>query len=267
MLKNAKSSITDELKVLVKVVALHGDDELADKITRNSNNQNATKPRDMRSNHMIQQRLKREVNELNYNDIVYEVKRGESNPGKTTLSNEDAGLALLALDLGEPWSCHQKYKVMDESHGKIFGRPDVNGAKVVALAEALRSVTPALNEFEDTQFGHYNLTRYFLAHIVSDIIKSEDKGRKLFSNPMLLFEKGKILDFLTVFSELAGTTVYDLNAEISELSEKDSFDYKSDLKSRSWCRTITKKMNASYKKDVKRKKALPINELLAEFSV
>ena len=264
-LKNAKASITDELRILVKVVALHGDVELSEKITSNSNNQNATKARDMRSNHIIQQRIKKEVDELNYKNIVYEVKRGEINIGKVALSNEDAGLAVLALDLGEPWNCHQRYKVMDESHGKIFGRPDVTGAKVIALSEMLRSVGPVLDDFEDSQFGHYNLTRYFLAHVVAEIIRSEPKGKILFRNFESLFNDEKIGDLIDVFRALVETTVQDLNVEIAELSEIEPFDYKSHLKNQTWCKGMTSKLKATYNKDVKRKKATPIGELIRAF--
>ena len=53
--------------------------------------------------------------------VAYEIKQGEVNKGKSLLSNEYAGLILLAMDLAQPWSCHQKYKVMDELHSEIFG--------------------------------------------------------------------------------------------------------------------------------------------------
>ena len=53
-LHTAKSSITDELRVLTKVVAVKGNTPLAEKITYNSNNQNAIKARDLKSNHPTQ---------------------------------------------------------------------------------------------------------------------------------------------------------------------------------------------------------------------
>ena len=264
-LQKAKSSLTSDLKILVKVVALQSNAELTDKITINSNNQNATKPRDMRSNHDIQRRIKKEVDSLNYKNLVYEIKRGEANQDKIAVSNEDAGLAVLALDLGEPWSCHQKYKVMDESHGKIFGRPDVIGSKIVVLSEAIKSLNPVLDEFKESQFGHYNLTRFFLAHAVAEIIKDDERGKMLFANFDPLFKHNQIEQFLALFTQLASTTVDDLNVEISELSETGTFDYKSDLKSPKWCRQMTEKLKATYKKDVKRKKAEPIGELLVAF--
>lgn len=264
-LMNAKSAITQDLKVLVKVVELGDDSELSEKITRNSNNQNAIKARDLKSNNPIQERLKKEVASLRYKNYVYEVKRGETNKGKIPISNEDAGLALLSMDLGEPWACHQKYKVMDDSHSKIFGRSDVDGAKVLALYSALEEIKPCLDDFENTLFGHYTLTRYFVAYAVSEIIKSDPSGHLVFARFRQLILAGKLEAFLEMFVGLAATTVDDINAEIEDLSEEDNFDYKRDLKSPTWCRAICTKIKAAYSKDVKRKRAQPIAALVGPF--
>tara|TARA_R100000687_G_scaffold77858_1_gene70661 strand:+ start:350 stop:2035 length:1686 start_codon:yes stop_codon:yes gene_type:complete len=261
-LLNAKGAISQDLRVLVKVVELGDDAALSDKITTNSNNQNAIKARDLKSNNPIQERLKNEVEMLGGGQVHYEVKRGEMTKGKKVISNEDAGLALLAMDIGEPWSCHQKYKVMDESHAKIFGRSDVSGAKILTLVTALDAISPSLDGFEDTLFGHYTLTRYFLAYVVSEIIKSDPAGKKVFAEFDAIAKQKKTDNFVAMFQELAATTVDDINAEVEELLENDVFDYKRDLKSPKWCRTICAKMKASYNKDVKRKKAKSVAELV-----
>ncbi len=53
-----KAKISDDLKILVKLIEVKGDIALSERITRNSNNQNAIKARDLKSNHNIQQRIK-----------------------------------------------------------------------------------------------------------------------------------------------------------------------------------------------------------------
>lgn len=258
-----KAKITSDLKILVRAIAVKGDAELSEKITTNSNNQNAIKPRDMRSNHGIQQRLKAEV-QAAAAGISYKVKQGEKLPGEV-LENEDAGLILLAMDLGEPWSCHQKYKVMDESHSKIFGRPDVNGWKIIGQFRMFSTIDEALGGFDDKTFGHYTLTRYFIAHSVSEIIKDSKRGALAFQSLRAIIDKGQLGILCGVFSDIAKTAVNDLNAEITELGE--SFDYKSDLKSPNWGRTMAAKLKASYRKDVTRKKAQPIDELLKDLDI
>ncbi|MCJ7871150.1 AIPR family protein [Phaeobacter sp. J2-8] len=264
-LLSSKASITADLRVLVKVVALGDDAQLSEKITHNSNNQNAIKARDQKSNNPIQQRLKKEVAALKYSDFVLEVKQGELNPKKEVLRNEDSGLALLAVELGEPWTCHQKYKVMDESHAKIFGRSDVTGAKLVFCHLLVESMLGVLDGFDDPVFGHYNLTKYFLAHAVSQIVRGEEAVKAVLTDPRKLFAEGKVDDFVKVFAGIASTTVDDLNAEIGELIEEDKFDHKRDLKSPIWCKTMTGKLVSAYKKDVKRKRVDPIDDLFSEY--
>ena len=98
---NNRSKLTEDLRVLVKVVAL-ANAQLSRTITENSNNQNAIKPRDMRANHLLMTRLQTEMaaKEPKY---FFEIKRGEKAPeGAVTISNELAGRELLAFDLHRP---------------------------------------------------------------------------------------------------------------------------------------------------------------------
>lgn len=266
-LLNSKSNITDDLRILVKVVALGDDDHLSEKITHNSNNQNAIKARDQKSNNPIQQRLKKEVANLQNSNFVLEVKQGEVNQNKDVLRNEDAGLALLAVDLGEPWTCHQKYKIMDDAHARIFGRSDVSGAKLVFCHLLVESMRNVLDEFKDPVFGHYNLTKYFLAHSVRCILDENDEIKAIFRDPSKLFEKNKAVSFVETFAGIASTTVVDLTAEIEEHVENNgTFDHKRDLKSPKWCKHMTGKLVSAYQKDVKRNKAEPIPKLFSDFT-
>ena len=262
-LYTAKDSITDDLRVLTKVVALKGDTSLAGKITYNSNNQNAIKARDLRSNHPIQARLQKEILDIDYKGYRYEVKRGEDNQGFKVIPNEEAGLILLAMDLGEPWSCHQKYRIMDDSHGRIFGQPHVNGYKIIVLFEAFRATLEGLSDIEEKPFSAYNLTKYFLSFVVSEIVRTSSRGKAILHSPKVLFEHDVIDEFSKLFGELSQTVALDLNAEVQEILEDGKVDYKASLKSAKWCEGMSRTLVSSYLKDVKRKKAEPIEDLLS----
>ena len=107
-----KSKLSENLRVLVRVIKVKNE-ELAKQITHNSNNQNAIRPRDLRSNHTIMVRLQKEMSSLPGN-YFFEIKRGEIAPvGATVITNDEIGRTLLAFDLREPWSAHQIYKVFD----------------------------------------------------------------------------------------------------------------------------------------------------------
>lgn len=253
-----KSKLSDDLKILVKLIEVKGDVALSQKITRNSNNQNAIKARDLKSNHNLQQRLKVEVAKASKGKVAYEIKQGEHNKNKKVIQNEQAGLILLAVDLKEPWSCHQKYKVMDQLHADIFGRPNVTGARVLAQWESFNSVIPALDQITNDAFAKYTLTRYFLAYLVASIIRSDPVGMRVMDSLDRVVANGKLQTFVEAFSELAWAVANDLNAEIAA-DDDEVFDHKTHLKSRKWCETTEAKILAQFQKDVLRKKADPIS--------
>lgn len=261
-----KSKITDDLKILVKLIETKGDTALSQRITTNSNNQNAIKARDLKSNHNIQQRLKAEIDALSNHEIAYEIKQGEDNKGKTVIVNEQAGLIMLAMDLSEPWSCHQKYKVMDELHSNIFGRPDVTGAKILGYWSCFKSVESALDAIEDKHFAYYTLTKYFLAYATVSLLRTNPIGEEMLNNMKGILTSNRQEELAELFKNLATSLALDLNAEIVG-EDVEAFDYKNELKSPSWCKKISAKLVAQYSKDVMRKKAEPIATICSKLAV
>lgn len=258
-LLSERAKITDELKILVKLIEVKGNVSLSQKITRNSNNQNAIKARDMKSNHNLQQRLKVEVDKVSDGEFAYEIKQGENNKGKDVISNEDAGLVLLAADLEQPWNCHQKYKVMDDLHSDIFGRPIVTGGRVIALWKCFQTIPNCLGELENQAFANYTLTKFFLFFSVISIMKDSQEGLKLLSSLDDVAKNGQLDELADGFAILAENAAIDLNAEIAP-EEDEYFDYKNDLKSQKWCRAMSAKLLAQHKKDVRRNKAKSVGE-------
>lgn len=261
-----KSKITDDLKILVKLIETKGNTALSQRITTNSNNQNAIKARDLKSNHNIQTRLKAEVSAVSNDGVAYEIKQGEDNKGKSVLSNEQVGLILLAMDLAQPWNCHQKYKVMDDLHSDIFGRPDVTGARILGYWECFKSVELALDAIEDKHFAYYNLTKYFLVYAVVSLIRTDPAGVAMLMNMKGILSSGRLPELVELFGILAKSLAVDLNAEIVG-EDAEPFDYKNELKSPTWCKKISARLVAQYSKDVMRKKAEPIGALCASLSV
>ena len=260
-----KSRITEDLKILVKLIETKGDTALSQTITTNSNNQNAIKARDLKSNHQIQQRLKVEVTAASKDAVAFEIKQGEVNKGKRILPNELAGLILLAMDLGQPWSCHQKYKVMDELHSDIFGRPDVTGSRILGYWQCFNAVESALGSIADEHFAYYNLTKYFLAYAVVSLIRNDATGAAMLQNIDKILAAGKMPELLAIFETLAKSIALDLTAEVAG-EDAETFDYKNELKSPNWCKKTSAKLTAQYSKDVVRKKAEPIGVLCADLA-
>lgn len=265
-LYNKKSKLTDDLKIVVKVVAINNDVALADKITNHSNNQNAIKARDLKSNHGIQQRLKSEVESSFGAKYSYEVKRGEKVKNKIVIVNEDVGLYILAMDLGQPYSCHQKYKVMDELHGDIFGRPSVDAVKIVTFYELGQIAKDACGEIDNKPFANYTLTKYFVAHLAWSLFSRDGDGSKLIKQLAEVHAKGSFPAFAKDFDLLARTAALDLNAVFETAKDEGKIlDYKTSMKNVTWSIDTTTAAITSYRKSVLRKQAESISAIAKRY--
>jgi hypothetical protein len=248
---NSKSKLTDDLRVLVRVISLEND-ALARKITEYSNNQNAIKPRDLRSNHLLMTRLQAEMAGIS-DKYFFEIKRGEATPAdREKISNEAAGRALLAVDLVEPWSCHQIYKVFDDKYAEIFGRKEVDAARIIFVMRLMWLIEDKLDGITVKPLAHYALTKYFLAAALSQILRSFEKSREIIRDPSLL-PAIREKEFFDRCSEIVSSLVIDLNYEVN--AKGPEFDYKADLKSPKQVEELTALLLKSYEKDVARGKA------------
>jgi hypothetical protein len=251
---NDKAKLSDDLRVLVRVIEVQ-DEALSRTITENSNNQNAIKPRDLRSNHAIMLRLQAEMKKEFGKKYFFEIKRGESAPaGITVVTNDAVGRALLAFDVQEPWSAHQIYKIFDEKYAQIFGRPEVTATRAIFMHRLVAVVDAAMPKIKNRPMASYTLTRYFLLYVLSRIVQSSDAA-KYGADPSLL-DGAAMNEFLDQCAEIMKTVVVDLNFE----SNSADFDYKSILKSPNQSADLANRMLATYEKDVARDKAATLDD-------
>ncbi|QIJ74608.1 hypothetical protein GU700_08470 [Methylobacterium sp. NI91] len=258
-LYHGRNEITSDLRFLLRVIEVSGNEDLSKQITLISNNQNAIKPRDLRSNHQIQVRLKREFEKVSFEDYVFEVKRGEENSGKNVISNEEAGRLLLAFDLGESWYCHQIYKVFDEYYTRIFGRPEVSAKRIVFMHMIMQSIRGQLGQIENQPFANYTLTRFFLLDVVAQILRKDKVGAKFVKDPSkLLINLTERDRFLLIIREILNGVIVDLNYEVKRRGE--GFDYKPLLKTSISSRELAQELIETYERDVARGKAETVEQ-------
>ena len=248
-----KSKLSDDLRVIVRVIKVQ-DEELAKTITHNSNNQNAIRPRDLRSNHAIMVRLQKEMESFP-GDYFFEIKRGEAAPiDSEVITNDEVGRALLAFDLREPWAAHQIYRVFDEKYADIFGRPEVTAGRVVFMHRLLKTVDAAVPQLKNKPMGSYTLTRYFLLYVLARILRANASSKPFVADPAQL-DEAQMDAFLQKCAELLKTIVVDLSYE----ADGTDFDYKTVLKSPTQSAELAERILASYEKDVARDKAESFN--------
>ena len=103
-------------------------------------------------------------------------------------------------------------------------------------------------------FGNYGLTRYFLLHVVSEILDGGVKDRTVVANPKKFWKDPMLPALYQKIEELLKGLIVDLNYEVKAVG--DSFDYKADLKSPKSVEEWTSKLKRNYEKDVQRGKAI-----------
>lgn len=252
-----RSRVTDDLRLMARIVELPPGNALADKITHHSNNQNPINARDLQSNSTIQRRLQNEFRRCYGGEVFYRIKRGEADQAALNIDNDEAGRLLLAFDLKQPWTCHQSYKVLDELHGDIYARPEVGAHRILAVYEIAEEVLASLDGIENKLLSSYRLTRYLMLYLARLALELDDRGKAFCANPQ------KYLDVADGRARLRAAVapviadlVIDLNAEVRERAEAGNpFDFKRELKSPNSVRELGRSIIANYQKSVARGRA------------
>jgi hypothetical protein len=260
-----RAKLSNELKVITRIVKLSPQSELAAKITRHSNNQNSISARDLQSNSNIQRRLQKEFEDQFYGQVYYEIKRGEVSSAPHLITNEEAARLLLAFDLQEPWACHQSYRLFDDLHSEIFGRPEVNADRIAALDALKAAILLSILRLKDELFASYRLTQYFLMFLLRKAFEIDTEGRRFIENPSTYVKRVGVTGVHTIALSILEDLVIDLNAELQERVEAQKpFDHKRELKSPVAVRKLASDVTTMYQKGVNRGKSAAFSDQLNE---
>lgn len=247
-----QSYLTDDLKVLTKVIKVPIDSTLSSKITEYSNSQNGVKPRDFKSYNQIQIRLQNEIAEKFGDEYYYEIKRGDKTPnGLKVISNEFMGVFLMSFDLEEPWNTHRKYQVFEDAYNKLFARPEVTAYRIIFIQVLDEVLTSKMIDIENQLIGRYALTKYALMYITKGILINDETGKLLIQAPDNFVKVVKSRTSLSeALSIIIDDIIIDLNAEVGDLDE--DFDYKSSLRNDEWVKKLNRSIVSNYLKQIKR---------------
>lgn len=255
-----RAHISGDLRVLTKFIQVEADSDLSELITTYSNNQNGVKARDFKSNHPIQTRLQTEFEKFYSGEFAFEVKRGEPQaPNAVSISNEEAGLLLIAFDLGEPWTTHRKYQIFEDRYTEIFGRPDVTADKIVLLYEISQILRGKLPELKNQLVGKYLLTLFIMLFAIRRILEQDAVGQDIISSPYKYVRQQETRQKLKqLMVSIIADLIIDLDVETQDLAA--DFDYRGKLRDRDYVLGIVNNLLASHRKDVVRNKTLSIEQ-------
>ena len=187
---NHQTKLTDDLRVLTKFVQVDPTSELAKLITEISNNQNGVKARDFMANNPFQIRLQQEFRQNYDGQYFFEIKRGEVLGLGKLISNEEAGLLLMAFDSGEPWATHRKYQVFEDKYIDLFARKEVTADRIVLCQVIADCIDAALPKLTNGLVAKYVLTRYMLLYFVRNILRKDDLWPEINTNPQRFVRNG-----------------------------------------------------------------------------
>jgi len=261
-----KDEITDELRILTKILKVSPDSEMARKIADHTNNQNGISTRDLQSNNPIQLRLQTEIHSKYTNSSFYRIKRGEHQrdwPQDRVIENDLAARILLAFDLKEPWACHQTYRLFEELHPSIFGRPDVNGDRIIAEHDTFACLASILVSMENAQFGNYGLTLYLSLYLLREALETDAIGKQFCVNPAsFLGQPNGRVRIRKCIEAVGKTLVQILDTDFTARDKpKGTFDYKRELKSEKAISDFRRSVIGSYQVVVVNKYAPTFTEL------
>jgi len=251
--------LTDDLRVLTKFIRLEPTSPWVKKVTEFSNTQNGVRERDFMANDSTQVRLQNEFRKLYAEEYAFEIKRGDARDPGRLISNEIAGLLLMAFDLKEPWATHRKYQVFDDKYSQIFGRPEVTADRIVMCQVIFDAVVEALPAIKNQLVAKYALTRYALVYMVRNILEADKMFYEITTNPQTFVRDPNDRErFLSCIRGIVGDVVEDLNSEVEEYGE--DFDYRDKMRDEKWVKDLTKTIVTDHAKLIRRGKIQTFSE-------
>lgn len=252
-LHQSRAAITDDLKLLTKFIKMDPTSEEAKRITEYSNNQNGVRARDFKSNNQTQIRLRAEINQYYRGQYSYEIKRGEARGAGQIISNEDAGLYLMAFDHREPWGTFRKYEVFEDKHTLLFNRPEVSADRIVMLQIIDEEIRKQLPKLKTELMAKYSLTRYMIMYMLREIFEDDAAFQDILTKTAKCMRKSsEVSKFRRVISRFIGNIIIDINIESQDFDA--DFDYRRRLKDAEWVKELTNNIKKGFLKDISRGK-------------
>lgn len=248
--------LTDSLRLVVRVVRVAEGRELAEEIAYRTNNQNPISLRDLSANDATQLQLEADFNSRYGDKSVYGIKRGATT-GSDVLSNEAAGLMLLALYSRQPWSAHQKYRVFGDLYGQIF-RYGISATHIRLAQLLFEEVKGAIPTIGNERVRGYGLTTHIVLYLLGEILRKEPAGLTLLEAPLKYvadrsgLNKKREAALLQKVRAILQELVLELNYVIEE---SEDFDYKRVFKSQKQVGELASQILKAYEKDKKRGKS------------
>jgi hypothetical protein len=247
-----KESITENLKIMLKIIKTGENAKFGEKITYYTNNQNSIDLRDLRSRDKFQLDLQKRFIEQFNGKILYKTKSGEDTSGYDhVIENTFAAQLIYSFIIERPDDAHLKTKVFSTYYNEIFTRrTDVFLINFLDILYGL--VESNIENVKEKIVRTYKLTRYFILYCIKKIMNDDEIGNTFFED----YEK--FIDhfndsYMEAFSKLIQIIIIELNGYIeyekNEAKKKDeSVEFKNLLRNSEEVRKMANAITLAYKR-------------------
>ena len=255
--------LTEDLRIIARIIEIKSNSELISNITYNTNNQNGIKLRDFRSNTDTQIRIQEDINK-NHPQYFYQIKTGEKVPkDRIAIDNQLAGRLLIAFDIQRPWAVQGIKKIFEDSHAEVFARPEVTGGRIVTLFKLYTEIIKDIEQIEPELFQGYQITKFMLLYLLSEILSQEELGMQFRRKPESFCQTPEQEELLiksihTIVKDL----IVDLNGEFEDRGG-ENFDFKKTYKSPKLLKELTSDVLKAYKKLINRGRLDSFSQLMS----
>ena len=225
-----REHLTDELLIMVKVVATGENTKLSDEITYFANNQNPINPSDLRSREKFQLDLQKQFDDEFKGKVHYKIKRGEKiNSDAIVIENTFAAQLIHSFTLESPFNSHLKTATFSKQYDKIFTRhTDIH--LIYFLNEIFKLIQRNLDKIKEPIVRSYQPTKFFILYVLKRII-NESEINEDFNESIKLFLTKYEDKFESGFEKIIQIIMIQLNSDLENLKDEDAYiDYKNILR-------------------------------------
>jgi hypothetical protein len=180
----ARSSLSPDLRVLVKFAEVGTTKPIAREIAIRSNTQNPVNSRNLRALDARQLTIREEFAEQ-YPDYVFEIRPDVSRVGRgaTSINNDDAAQLLCAIYNQRPWLAVKRLSLFEQpTYGQIFN-PQVGAAHVLLSHLIYMAVQRAKADFPAAYQKAWKLTSIVAVYLASQVLRSDDELAQVLEHP------------------------------------------------------------------------------------
>jgi len=244
-----RDKLSNRISLPVKIIKLDPLSPLIHNITFFANNQNSISLKDLKSDDRIQKALKNEFKEIFDNKILYKIKRGESDVGYEEVVQLDFAAQLIeSFYLCSPQNAHLKNSLFGERYSKIFSR-EITADKIYLAFIIYNIIEQHVADLQNEQVKTYGLSKLFFCHLIGEILRLEDIGQSVLSNPRnyVVNKKEQMRESITLLWKLL---VPEIDAYIEQYTEQNGgfFDYKNVFKNAEFVKAMTRQIKSDHQR-------------------